>query len=242
MPTDRPRRRRPRLDVRKTYKLYIGGAFPRSESGRSYVVERRQGPVPRQRLAGLPQGRPRRRRRRAQGVRRLVRRARLQPRPGALPGRRDARGPARPVRRRGAARRGHRASARPQAARGRGDRPLGLVRRLGRQDRPGRRRHQPGRRAVLRLLHPRADRRGRRARARRSRRCSAWSACSPRSIVTGNTCVVAASHERPLPAVTLAEVLATSDVPGGVVNILTGQHGRDRRRGWPRTWTSTRST
>src|SRR5688572_9173156 len=27
-----------RLDVRKTYKLYIGGAFPRSESGRSYVV------------------------------------------------------------------------------------------------------------------------------------------------------------------------------------------------------------
>src|SRR5204863_4891607 len=28
----------PRLDVRKTYTLYIGGAFPRSESGRSYVV------------------------------------------------------------------------------------------------------------------------------------------------------------------------------------------------------------
>ena len=27
-----------RLDVRKTYKLYIGGAFPRSESGRSYPV------------------------------------------------------------------------------------------------------------------------------------------------------------------------------------------------------------
>ena len=29
---------RSRLDVRKTYKLYIGGAFPRSESGRSYPV------------------------------------------------------------------------------------------------------------------------------------------------------------------------------------------------------------
>ena len=41
-------------------------------------------------------------------------------------------------------------------------------------------------------------------------------------IVTGNTVVLASSHERPLPAVTLAEVLATSDVPGGVVNILTG--------------------
>ncbi len=41
-------------------------------------------------------------------------------------------------------------------------------------------------------------------------------------VVTGNTAVVAASTERPLPAVTFAEVLATSDVPGGVVNLLTG--------------------
>ncbi len=41
-------------------------------------------------------------------------------------------------------------------------------------------------------------------------------------IVTGNTAVVMSSHSRPLPAVTFAEVLATSDVPGGVVNILTG--------------------
>jgi acyl-CoA reductase-like NAD-dependent aldehyde dehydrogenase len=41
-------------------------------------------------------------------------------------------------------------------------------------------------------------------------------------ITAGNTAVVVTSKERPLPAVTLAEVLATSDVPGGVVNILTG--------------------
>jgi len=41
----------------------------------------------------------------------------------------------------------------------------------------------------------------------------------------GNTCVVLASQARPLPAVTLAEVLATSDVPGGVVNVLTGATG-----------------
>jgi acyl-CoA reductase-like NAD-dependent aldehyde dehydrogenase len=41
-------------------------------------------------------------------------------------------------------------------------------------------------------------------------------------IVTGNTTVVAASPERPLPAITFGEVLATSDVPGGVVNVLTG--------------------
>ena len=41
-------------------------------------------------------------------------------------------------------------------------------------------------------------------------------------IVTGNTAVVVSSYQRPLPAVTFAEVLATSDVPGGVVNLLTG--------------------
>ena len=41
-------------------------------------------------------------------------------------------------------------------------------------------------------------------------------------IVTGNTTVVVSSYDRPLPAVTFAEVLATSDVPGGVVNLLTG--------------------
>jgi acyl-CoA reductase-like NAD-dependent aldehyde dehydrogenase len=43
------------------------------------------------------------------------------------------------------------------------------------------------------------------------------------AIVAGSTCVAVASERCPLPAVTLAEVLATSDVPGGVVNILTGR-------------------
>jgi acyl-CoA reductase-like NAD-dependent aldehyde dehydrogenase len=43
------------------------------------------------------------------------------------------------------------------------------------------------------------------------------------AIVTGNTTVVLASEKAPLPAVTLSEVLATSDVPGGVVNMLTGR-------------------
>ena len=41
-------------------------------------------------------------------------------------------------------------------------------------------------------------------------------------IAGGNTCVVIASHARPLCAVTFAEVIHSSDVPGGVVNILTG--------------------
>jgi acyl-CoA reductase-like NAD-dependent aldehyde dehydrogenase len=42
-------------------------------------------------------------------------------------------------------------------------------------------------------------------------------------IVTGNTAVVLTSEDRPLPAITLGEVLATSDLPGGVVNLLTGR-------------------
>lgn len=42
-------------------------------------------------------------------------------------------------------------------------------------------------------------------------------------VVTGNAVVVVASEERPLPAVTLSEVIATADVPGGVVNLLTGR-------------------
>ena len=42
-------------------------------------------------------------------------------------------------------------------------------------------------------------------------------------IVSGNTCVVVAAEDKPLPAISFAEVLATSDLPGGVVNILTGR-------------------
>jgi acyl-CoA reductase-like NAD-dependent aldehyde dehydrogenase len=42
-------------------------------------------------------------------------------------------------------------------------------------------------------------------------------------IATGNTAVLLASETRPLPAITLAEVLATSDLPGGVVNVITGR-------------------
>lgn len=41
-------------------------------------------------------------------------------------------------------------------------------------------------------------------------------------IVSGNTVVVVASERRPVPAISFAEVLATSDLPGGVVNLLTG--------------------
>lgn len=42
-------------------------------------------------------------------------------------------------------------------------------------------------------------------------------------ILSGNTAIVMASDLSPLPAVTFSEILATSDLPGGVVNLLTGR-------------------
>ena len=42
-------------------------------------------------------------------------------------------------------------------------------------------------------------------------------------VLSGNAAVVVASEKFPLPAATFAEILATSDLPGGVVNILTGK-------------------
>ena len=44
-------------------------------------------------------------------------------------------------------------------------------------------------------------------------------------ILSGNSCIVLASEKYPLPALTFAEILATSDLPGGVVNILSGKRG-----------------
>ena len=43
------------------------------------------------------------------------------------------------------------------------------------------------------------------------------------TILTGNTCIVVTSERYPLPALTFGEILATSDLPGGVVNILSGK-------------------
>ncbi len=42
-------------------------------------------------------------------------------------------------------------------------------------------------------------------------------------ILSGNSVVVVPSEKFPLPALTFAEILATSDLPGGVVNVITGQ-------------------
>lgn len=41
-------------------------------------------------------------------------------------------------------------------------------------------------------------------------------------ITSGNSCIIIASERSPLPALTFSEIAATSDIPGGVINILTG--------------------
>ena len=129
-----------------------------------------------------------------------------------------------------------------RGAGGRGDRPLGLVRGLDRQDRPGRRRRQPGRGPVLQPLHPRADRRGR--------------GPGPAGVVLPRPGLGdrpgdrhrqhggrgGRARSRPLPALSLAEVLATSDLPGRRGQRPLRPHGGDRRARSPPTRTSTRST
>ena len=168
--------------VRKTYKLYIGGAFPRSESGRSYAVTDATGTF----LANAALASRKDARdavvaaRKAFG--RLVRRdARTTAGRSSTGSPRCWRAAAPSSSTRSRAGRGRSTPAGRQAVVDAADRPLGLVRRLGRQDRPGRRRRQPGRRPVLQPL------------ARPSRPASsrvvapagvvaarAWSACSPR--------------------------------------------------------------
>ena len=146
---------RDRIDVRKTYKLYIGGAFPRSESRpllRGDDDAKRR--VPRQRGAGLAQGRPRRGARGPRGVRRLVRARRPTTAARCSTGSpRCWRGAATSSRSEIARRRGRSTARRRARAGGRRDRPLGLVRRAGPTSSPrslggG----QPGRRAVLQPL------------------------------------------------------------------------------------------
>ena len=231
-----------RIEVRKTYKLYIGGAFPRTESGRSYLVSAADGTP----LANACRAS-------RKDVRDAVRAARK-----AFPGwaARTAMNRGQVLYRvaelmegrreqfvdRGRGRRGAPAGRRPDGRRP-GHRPLGLVRRLGRQDRPGPRLVEPGRRA--RTSTSRSPNRPASSASSppRPRRCSGLVSRLAPPLVTGNAVVARSpARRRPLPAVTLTEVLATSDVPGGVVNVLTGRT-RGARAGPRRvTTTSTRST
>lgn len=209
-----------RIDVRKTYKLYIGGAFPRSESGHSYEVTDSKGKF----VANA-----------ALASRKDVR--------DAVVAARKAFGPwsARTAYNRGqvlyriaevmedrrpqfeeAVRQSEGVSA--AAARTQVDAAVDrLVWYAGWADKlaqvvgnanpvagPFFNHSAPEPTGVVGVLAPQA-----------SSLLGLVSVVAP-VVVTGNVAVVVSSYAWPLPAVTFSEVLATSDVPGGVVNILTG--------------------
>jgi acyl-CoA reductase-like NAD-dependent aldehyde dehydrogenase len=209
-----------RIDVRKTYKLYIGGAFPRSESGRSYVV-RAADDTP---LANAVRGS-------RKDLRDAVRAARK-----AFPGWAD----------KSAMNRGQVLYRVAELMEGRRDQFVAEVaaaeglREAKARDIVARSIDRwvwyagwadkiaqilgssnpvaasyfnftiPEPTGVVGIVAPEA-----------SSLLGLVSRVAP-PLVAGNAVVVLASEGRPLPAVTLTEVLATSDVPGGVVNVITG--------------------
>ena len=209
-----------RIDVRKTYKLYIGGAFPRSESGRSYVVRAADGSP----VANACRGSRKDLREAVRAARKAaggwadktaMNRGQVLYRVAELmEGRRDqfvaevaqAEGLREPKARELVARSIDRwvwyagwadkisqvlGSANPVAA-------------------PYFNFTIPEPTGVVGLVAP-----------EQSSLLGLVSRLAP-PLVAGNAVVVIASETRPLAAITLAEVLATSDVPGGVVNVLTG--------------------
>jgi acyl-CoA reductase-like NAD-dependent aldehyde dehydrogenase len=210
-----------RVPVRKTYKLYIGGAFPRSESGRSYPVTDKKGTL-------LAQA--------AQGSRKDVRDAVVAARkaqPGwakataynrgqvlyrvaeMLEGRREqfavevAAAEALPAAR--ALSTVDDAIDRWVWYAGWADKYAQMVGSSNPVAGPYFNFSLPEPTGVVGVLAP-----------QESSLLGLISVVAP-AIVTGNAAVVVASEARPLPAISLAEVLATSDLPGGVVNLLTGR-------------------
>jgi acyl-CoA reductase-like NAD-dependent aldehyde dehydrogenase len=211
--------RLPRLGVRKTYKLFIGGAFPRSESGRSYPVHGTAGTL----LAYA-----------AQGSRKDARDAVVAARK-AFPGWSGATAYNRgQVLYRVAEMLEGRAAqfaAEVSAADGTADAEAEVAAAIDRwvwyagwSDKvaqvagaanpvagPYFNFSVPEPTGVVALVAP-----------AESSLLGLVSVIAP-VIVTGNTAVVVASEDHPLPAISLTEVLATSDLPAGVVNVLTGR-------------------
>ena len=210
-----------RVDVRKTYKLYIGGAFPRSESGRSFVVSDAKGRFwanaaqasrkdARDAVVAARKAQPgwagRTAYNRGQVLYRVAE---------VLEGRRAqfvaevARGEGVPARR---------AEAAVDAAVDRWVWYAGWADKVGQVlgganpvAGPFFNLSTPEPTGVVAVVAP-----------QESSLLGLVSVLAP-VVVTGSTVVLLASERSPLPAVTLAEVLATSDVPGGVVNVLTGR-------------------
>ena len=212
-----------RLDVRKTYKLYVGGAFPRSESGRTYVVEDAKGRfVANAALASRKDARDA-----VVAARKAF---------GGWSGR-TAYNRGQVVYRVAEMLEGRRAQFADEVSRGEGvsakkadDVVSAAVDRLvwyaGWADKLGQvigsgnpvagpyfDITMPEPTGVVAVVAPQD-----------SSLLGLVSVVAP-VVVTGNTVVVLAAEQRPVPAVTFSEVLATSDVPGGVVNMLTGKVG-----------------
>jgi acyl-CoA reductase-like NAD-dependent aldehyde dehydrogenase len=209
-----------RLGVRKTYKLYIGGAFPRTESGRAYEIFDARGRL----LANACRGT-------RKDIRHAVRAAR-KAQPGwaaktafnrgqvlyriaeLMEGRRDqftgeviaAEG----VGRARATRLVDAAIDRWVWYAGWADKYSQLVGAVNPVGGPYFNFSVPEPTGVVGVIAPEA-----------SSLLGLVSRLAP-VIVSGNAAVVIASETRPLPAVSLSEVFATSDVPGGAVNLVTG--------------------
>jgi acyl-CoA reductase-like NAD-dependent aldehyde dehydrogenase len=210
-----------RIEVRKTYKLYIGGAFPRTESGRSYLVSAAD---------GTPLANANRASRK--DLRDAVRAARK-----AFPGWAE----------RTAMNRGQVLYRVAELMEGRRDQFVDEVRRAEGVS------EARAREAVIRSIDrwvwyagwadkitqilgasnpvaapyfnftiPEATGVVGVVAPETSSLLGLVSRLAP-PLVAGNAVVVLASESRPLPAITLTEVLATSDVPGGVVNVITGR-------------------
>ncbi len=209
-----------RIAVRKTYKIYIGGAFPRSESGRSYVVRAADGTPLANAVRGsrkdtrdavkaartaFPGWEARTAMNRGQVLYRVAelmegRRDQFIAEVGAAEGRTDA----------AAAEQVDRAIDRWVWYAGWADKisqVLGTVNPVAASYFDF---SIPEATGVVGVVAP-DD----------SSLLGLVSRLAP-VVVSGNTAVVLSSETRPLPAVTLTEVLATSDVPGGVINLITG--------------------
>jgi acyl-CoA reductase-like NAD-dependent aldehyde dehydrogenase len=210
----------PRIEVRKTYKLYIGGAFPRSESGRSYVVKAADGSA----LANACRGS-------RKDVRDAVRAARkafegwaaktamnrgqvLYRVAELMEGRRDQFvaevAAAEGVRETRARELVDRAIDRWVWYAGWADKITQVLGSSNPVAAPYFNFTIPEPTGVVGIVAPET-----------SSLLGLVSRLAP-PLVAGNAVVAVASETRPLPAVTLTEVLATSDVPGGVVNLITG--------------------
>jgi len=210
-----------RVDVRKTYKLYIGGQFPRSESGRSYVVAAADGTP----LANAVRGS-------RKDVRDAVRAARTAFEPWAG---RTAMNRGQILYRVAELMEGRRAQFAEEVATAEGvgraraemlvaraidrwvwyagwtDKIAQILGSLNPVAAPYFNFTIPEPTGVVGIVAP-----------EKSSLLGLVSRLAP-ALAAGDTTVLLASESRPLPAVTLTEVLATSDLPAGVVNLLTGR-------------------